>query len=191
VVNGGYTYHSEIVDRLPALDPGIRVARLDPGELVTLFEMIDPATELAARPFLAAAQRALDPLDCDVTLRAFDPPSVPALYLVDRELRQRAELRAARKKADELWSGVLGAFDDGTGSDRPQLVLNHRSPLLRRITELPDPRLGVMAVEALYTQALLLGQHPLRPADSALLNRSFAGLLEWAVHDQGDLGVIS
>jgi molecular chaperone HtpG len=187
LVNGGYTYHSEIVERLPVLDPRIRVERLDPGALATRFELVDPAVELALRPFLSTAQRTLATLDCDVILRAFDPPSVSALYLVDRESRHRAELRATRKVADDLWADVLGVFDDDAASDRPQLVLNHRSPLARRISELPDPRLAVTAVEALYTQALLLGHHPLRPVDTALLNRSFAGLLEWAVHDpQGD-----
>ena len=44
------------------------------------------------------------------------------------------------------------------------------------------------AVEALYSQALLLGQHPMRPVDTALLNKSFVGLLDWAVHDpRGEL----
>jgi molecular chaperone HtpG len=61
------------------------------------------------------------------------------------------------------------------------LVLNHRSPLVRRITALPSPTLAELAVEALYGQALLLGHHPLRPADSATLNRSFLGLLNQAV----------
>ncbi|TVT52995.1 HSP90 family protein [Amycolatopsis rhizosphaerae] len=183
LVNGGYTYHSAIVERLPAIDPDVRVGRLDAAELATRFDLVDPATELALRPFLSTAQATLDRLDCEVSLRAFEPPSLAALYLVDRESTHRAELRATRKVADDLWADLLGDLD-GTGSDRPQLMLNHRSPLLRRIAGLPDSRLAVTAVEALYVQALLLGHHPLRPADSALLNRSFAGLLEWAVHDQ-------
>jgi molecular chaperone HtpG len=31
-----------------------------------------------------------------------------------------------------------------------------------------------------------MAQRPLRPADSALLNRAFAGLLEWATHGEDD-----
>ncbi|WP_069165768.1 HSP90 family protein [Nocardia altamirensis] len=183
LVNGGYSYLTEILERLPAIDPDIRVTRLETSELATHFDMVDPEVELALRPFLATAQRALDRLDCEVTLRTFDPPSLAALYLLDRDTQHRAELRATRAIADDLWSDVLGAFDTDHGPDRPQLVLNHRNPLVRRISGLADPRLATMAVEALYSQSLLLGQHPLRPVDTALLNRSFVGLLDWAVHD--------
>jgi molecular chaperone HtpG len=66
-------------------------------------------------------------------------------------------------------------------------VLNHRSPLVRRICRLTDPDLVRLAVESLYGQALLLGYHPIRPADAALLNRSFLGLLEQAVPTTEDL----
>ncbi|MEU2715056.1 hypothetical protein [Streptomyces sp. NPDC007205] len=40
------------------------------------------------------------------------------------------------------------------------------------------------AAESLYGQALLMAQRPLRPADSALLNRAFINLLEWATHGE-------
>jgi molecular chaperone HtpG len=63
-------------------------------------------------------------------------------------------------------------------------VFNHRNPLVRRITALEDPELVGLAVEALYGQALLLGYHPIRPADAALLNSSFLGLLNRAVPPQ-------
>jgi molecular chaperone HtpG len=46
---------------------------------------------------------------------------------------------------------------------------------------LPEPGLVGLAAESLYGQALLLGYHPIRPADAALLNRSFLGLLDRAV----------
>jgi molecular chaperone HtpG len=183
IVNGGYTYDSEIIERLPRLDPNIEVARLDPTELATRFDTLDPGDELALRGFLSIAQQALDPVGCEVTVRAFDPPSLPAMYLVDRSAAFAAELRATRDRADALWSQVLGALDQPADT-RPQLVLNHRSPLVRRMTTLDRPQLITLAVEGLYGQALLLGYHPIRPADAALLNRSFLGLIDQAVPEE-------
>ncbi|MEU5883095.1 HSP90 family protein [Spirillospora sp. NPDC047279] len=185
LVNGGYVHDTEIIERLPGIDPDAAVRRLDPAELTTHFGVVDPAAELALRPFLAAAQRAVDRLGCEVVLRDFDPASLPALYLTSRAARHQAELEEARELADDLWNDVLGAMNSEVERDRPQLVLNHRNPLTRRVTALAEDGLVELAVQALYGQALLLGHHPLRAADTAVLNRSFIGLLDWAVHDPG------
>jgi len=181
VVNGGYTYDADIIERLPVLDPEILVDRLDPSDLTTRFDTLDPATELALRPFLGVAQRALDRLGCEVVIRSYEPASLAALYLVDRAATFQRQLRETRQRVDEVWAGVLAAFEAAEAAARPQLVLNHRNPLVRRIIAVREPDLVAMAVEALYGQALLLGHHPLRPVDSALLNRSFLGLLDSAI----------
>jgi len=180
VINGGYTYDSELVERMRALEPGLTVARLEPSDLTTAFAGLDSVTALAARPFVIAAQRHLDGLGCEVVLREFEPASLPVLYLVDRAAAFAGELRAAKDQVDELWAGVLSAFEK-PADDRPQLVLNYRNPLVRRISRLREGDLSALAVEALYGQALLLGHHPIRPAEASLLNRSFLGLLDQAV----------
>lgn len=62
-------------------------------------------------------------------------------------------------------------------------MLNHLNPLIRRVSSLDDAELIGTAVESLYGQALLMAQRPLRPTDSALLNRAFIDLLEWRPGD--------
>ena len=181
LVNGGYTYDADLIARLAQVDPAIVVERLDPSDLATKFNPLDAAVELSVRPFTAAAQRAMDRIGCEVVLRSFEPAGLAALYLIDREAAFRGELRATRDKADPVWASVLSALDTSIADARPQLVLNYRNPLVRRITVLPDPELIGLAIESLYGQALLLGYHPIRPADAALFNRSFLGLLDRAV----------
>ncbi|MEO3746830.1 HSP90 family protein [Plantactinospora sp. B5E13] len=184
VVNAGYTYDSEIVERLPTVDRSVLIERLEPSDLTTRFDALDPGTALAVRPFVTAAQRALDRLGCEVVVRSYAPASLPALYLVSRSAIFHEQLQSTRERADETWAGVLDAIAASGPPERPQLVLNHRNPLVRRITALTDPELVGLAVEALYGQALLLGYHPIRPADAALLNSSFLGLLGRAVPGQ-------
>jgi molecular chaperone HtpG len=181
LVNGGYVYDAEIIERLSTMDSTIVVERLDPTDLATRFDAVDPAVELGLRPFLAHAQRALDALGCEVVLRAYEPAGLPAMYLVDRRAAFRGELRATRERSDPLWADVLSALDSSLEDTRPQLVLNYRNPLVRRVSVLGDPAVVAIATEALYGQALLLGYHPIRPADAALLNRSFLGLLDRAM----------
>jgi molecular chaperone HtpG len=187
VVNGGYVYEIDIIRQLPRLDPAVQVRRLDPSELATHFEKPDPATEVRIMPMRQAAEAALDRLGCAVIVRAFDPPSLAALYLVSRQAIRANEMRNARDGANELWQEVLAAVDDVSAAsiEQPKLVLNLRSPVVARIVDLPEPKLVSIAVEALYGQALLQGRHPLTAQDGALMNRSFIGLLDWAMGTGG------
>ena len=184
VVNGGYTYDLDLVHRLPDIRPGTVVAALDPDTVTAHLDPVEPSAELAASAFLAHARAALDPLSCDVSLRTFQPVTVPALLLDGRDARGergRADAEAdAAERGDDLWSGILGSLR-GQGP-RAQLVLNHMNPLVRRIAGLADPALARAAVEGLYGQALLLSHRPLTANETGLLGRSFLGLLERAVH---------
>ncbi|GAB2580086.1 molecular chaperone HtpG [Paractinoplanes abujensis] len=181
VINGGIVYHADIIERLATVDPEVRVERLEPSDVAARFTALDAETELRLRPFLTAAQRRLDRLGCEVVVRGFDPAGVPALYLVSRAAAFNEQFSQSRDTADDLWGGVLDALSRVTTVDRPQLVLNHRNALVRRITAIGDAELAGLAVESLYGQALMLGQHPIRPADAALLTSSFLGLLDRAV----------
>ncbi|WP_037604556.1 HSP90 family protein [Streptacidiphilus rugosus] len=180
VVNGGYTYDADVTALLPGIVPGVAVSDLDAGAVTARLDLVDAGAELALAPFLATARARLEPLGCDVVLRSFEPVGVPALYLDDREARHERSRADAEAGADALWAGILGALRGS--APRAQLVLNHHNPLVRRIAGIAEPELAGVAVESLYGQALLLSRRPLTAADSALLNRSFLGLLDWATH---------
>lgn len=180
VINAGYTYDADLLALLPSVRPDLKVTELDAGAVTERLDPVPTSAELALAPFLATARTRLEPQSCDVALRAFQPVSIPALYLDDRQARQERDRTAALDSADSLWSGILGALRGS--APRARLVLNHNNPLIRRIAALPDEALTATAVESLYGQALLMSQRPLRPADATLLNRAFLGLLEWATH---------
>lgn len=185
VVNGGYTYDADLVRRLPDVRPGAVVDSLDPDTVTAHLDAVEPSVELAAGSFLALARSVLDPLACEASLRSFHPVTVPALLLDGRDernerTRAQAETHAA-DAGDALWAGILGALRGD--APRARLVLNHLNPLVRRILTVDDADLARTTVEGLYGQALLLSRRPLTTAESALLNRSFLGLLERAVHE--------
>lgn len=181
VVNGGYTYDAELVQALPRLDPQVKVEQLQPGVISASLDPVDTGTELSLRSFLNAARARLDSVDVDVVVREFNPVSVPALLLDDRESRRERQRAEAEAEADDLWGGILASIKQH--APRAQLVLNHRNPTVRRIAAISDPQLAGTAVESLYGQALLMSHRPLRSADTALLNRSFMNLLEHITQD--------
>ncbi|MFL6116507.1 MAG: HSP90 family protein [Catenulispora sp.] len=185
VVNGGFTYDAELVRKLPRTPAGagVTVVDLDPDTVAAHLDGVDAADELAAGPLLAVARRVLDPLDCDVALRAFHPLTIPALLLDGREARyERARADAETEAAaatDDLWADILGALR--TAGPRARLVLNHRSSLIQGLIELDDAELAGTGLEAVYGQALLLAKRPIRATETVLLNRAFLGLLAHAV----------
>ncbi|MEU9126933.1 HSP90 family protein [Kitasatospora sp. NPDC048540] len=179
VVNGGYTYDRDLVHRLPEIRPGSSVADLDPGTVTAHLDAVDPAAELAAAAFLTIAREVVGRFDCDVALRSFHPTSAPALLLDNREARHERTRAQLADEADGLWADILGSLRAEV--PRAQLVLNHLNPLVRRAASITHRELAVTAVEALYGQAVLLTRRPLRASESALLNRSFIGLLDHAM----------
>ncbi|MFF2951369.1 HSP90 family protein [Kitasatospora sp. NPDC057965] len=180
VVNAGYVYDAELIDRFATVDRSLETEQLRAADLTTHLARLEPADERALAPFLAAADPVLARLGCDLLVRSFEPSGLPALYLLDDDTAFQLDVRGAREQVDETWAAILGSFQSH-GEPRPRLVLNHRNPLARQVLSLAEPELRAMCLEGLYVQALLLGHHPLRPADTAALNQSFLGLIGRAV----------
>jgi molecular chaperone HtpG len=180
LVNAGYVYEASILARVPQARTDVSVEIMSPADLSLRLDEIGLDAELAVRPFLAVAQRVLDRQGVEVSVRAFDPVSLPAIYLLDGETAFLGDLRRARSESDETWASVLGAFDSGSDR-RPQLVFNHRNALAREAMGAGDDQLTGFAVEGLFAQALLLARQPLTPAATAAFNQSLLGLLRRAL----------
>ncbi|KQY22823.1 hypothetical protein ASD16_09400 [Cellulomonas sp. Root485] len=184
VVNGGYTFDLDLVRRLVDVEPTAVVEVVQPGDIDGHVRLVPDERLREVATALADVRDALDGAQVDVELRTFAPVSLPALLLDESERRDRREVRAAAAEADDVWSALLGAFDDG-GSDRPRLLLNDANPTVRRILVLQDVALRQVAAESLYGRALLAAGRRLRPVDTALIDRSFNTLLDRAVDEPG------
>ncbi len=186
LVNGGYTYDVEIMERLRLLDPKVSARPLQPAELAEHFIELAPEQLSALAGFIRQASAALQLASCRVSVRLYDPPAVAALYLVSRDAMRNQEYQGAEEAASPLWNELLAAVGPAVTDARPELVLNLRHPVVQRAVKLQSEELIALAVQALYGQALLSGHHPVRAADKALLDGSFLGLLEWATRGKGD-----
>jgi molecular chaperone HtpG len=180
VVNGGYVYEYDLLLKAPTALPGIHVLTVSPDDLDAHIRTVDPDRITAVAWPLEKMRDALDRLDVDLELRGFSPSSLPALYLDSATAQERRERRDVADTADDTWAAILGAFDDG-GSSRARLLLNDDNQTVQRLLGVRDPALAAIGVESLYTRALMMGHHRLRPADLAAMDRSFLGLLDRAI----------
>ncbi len=183
LVNAGYAYDMELLNRLSALDGPAVARRVAPSELLAALADPEPDIETALRLRLSEGAAALDRHDCDAVIRDFDPVSLPALLISNAEQQRKLDTeQTAQESADPLWAELLGQLTADTGSARPeQLVLNCRNPLVQRLARLKDPALVELTLESLYVHALLQARRAMRPKDTAALNRSFLELLDRAV----------
>ncbi|MEO6087844.1 MAG: HSP90 family protein [Umezawaea sp.] len=184
LLNAGYAYDVEILDRLVALDGSAAARQVAPSELLAALDHPEPLFDSELRSRLAEARGVLDRHDCEAVARDFDPVSLPALLIstVDGERKRDAEEISG--DADPLWAELLGELVGEASTASQQLVLNCRNPLVRRLAALSDPALVELTVESLYVHALLQARRPMRPKDTAALNRSFLELLNRAVGDR-------
>ncbi|MFC6089169.1 HSP90 family protein [Saccharothrix lopnurensis] len=181
LVDAGYAYDVEILERLVALDGPTAARRVAPGEVLAALDDPDPELDRALRTRLDQAREVLERHDCEAVPRDFDPGSLPALLVTNVEAERRRDAEQAGEDADPLWAELLGSLAEPSSDAAQRLVLNCRNPLVRRLTQLNDPALVELTVESLYVHALLQARRPMRPKDTAALNRSFLELLDRAV----------
>ncbi|MEV1120036.1 HSP90 family protein [Actinosynnema sp. NPDC049800] len=183
LVNAGYAYDAEIMERLVALDGPTAARRVAPSEVLAALGDPDAELERALRERLTLAKDVLERHDCEAVPRDFDPGSLPALLVTNVEAERKRDAQQVGEQADPLWAELLGSLVESTSDAAQRLVLNCRNPLVRRLAQLTDPALVELTVESLYVHALLQARRPMRPKDTAALNRSFLELLDRAVGD--------
>ena len=180
VVNAGYSFDQDLLQKYGELHAEATVELVDPAEFVERFEDLDIDEHDRTHDFLRAAEQALRPHDSAVELRKFRPEEIPALYTIAPEAGFRRSVDRAKEEASPLFTSIL---DDVAGPREESgpgalLTLNFRNALVQRIAAIQDRGLQRLAVEMLYVQALLLGHHPLRANEMTLLNAGMIRLIE-------------
>lgn len=182
VLNGGYVFDGQLLRKLPAVDPDARLEEVSPSSLMHRFEDLTVEEQARALPFLQTADVALRPFACTAELKKYLPAELPALYSADATASFRRSVELSRDVADTHWASILeNLAQDGLAAAAAELCLNYKNPLVQRISALADKEVQRLAVRMLYVQALLLGHHPLRAKEMALLGEGLLGLIERAV----------
>jgi molecular chaperone HtpG len=186
LVNAGYVYESELLSRLPEIDPDIRVERTEPSSMAQDFEELSLAEQDQSHDLLAAAADVLKPFRSVADVRKYLPDDVPVLFVLGNEGRFFRSLEQAKEVADPLFAGVLGNIGAGRGGDsNAQVVFNYSNSLIRDLTQVKDRNVLKRSVEVLYVQSLLLAQQPLTTKELSLMNQGLAGMVAAIVKQNG------
>ncbi|WP_263119372.1 HSP90 family protein [Cellulomonas sp. RIT-PI-Y] len=174
VVNAGYVYDSDLLERLARRRPGT-VRPLAAGDIAQVLSPVPPERELATWDAVAAGNAVLADQDCELVLRTFEPAELPAVLLHDRDGDHQRALRRTQEEADDLWGDVLSGFAEPVAARH--LVLNDAAPVVRDLLAAPRGEVFDAGLRSLYVSALLLAGEPLRARESELMTGSMAALL--------------
>jgi molecular chaperone HtpG len=185
VLNGAYTYNTELLEKFAETFPDVPVEVVDPSALAQSFEELDLRERDEVFHFVQLADRVLQPFKCSAEIKKFRPAELPTLYSTSQDANFLRSVEQSREIADSLWSSVLDNLADQPGSGLyAQLTFNYANPLVRKIVGVKNRALLQRSIQMLYVQALLLGHHPLSAREMTLLNEGLIGLIEWGVDNQ-------
>ena len=182
LVNAGYTYVAQLLERMPLLRSEIEVIQMKPERLDELLEkpkLSDPAAGLR---LLAECNELLAPYDCNAALKRFAPEDMPVLYTVNEEALLLRDIRHSMEQTADLFRGMLDAFASEYREEAiAKLYLNTDNPLIRRMMTVTDTEKLHCCIEILYVQALLTGGYPMRNHEMQILNGGLLRLLNWSL----------
>lgn len=178
IINAGYTYDTELIEKITEVYEQCEVQRIDVTELTRNFEELSLEERDATFDFLRFADVVLQPFRCTAELRRFEPKNLATLYTANDSATFLRSIEQSKEVADELWQGILDGVAESRHNAYSQLCLNYNNELVRRLSEIQNKALIRRAVEMLYVQALLLGHYPLKAQEMSVLSDGLLGLIE-------------
>lgn len=178
VINAVYTYDVPILRKYTSIF-NVPTEEIDATSYAHTLE--DVQSE-GLQDFLLLAQDALQGLECQVTVKKFIPDSLPALFIVSEVHQELSDIEQAQEVSDDLWSDVLEDYASELRSMRvAHLHLNFNNSLVQNMMRAENPKVVRRLVQMLYVQAHLLGHHPMRQQELALLTEGLQEMMFWGL----------
>lgn len=177
LVNGGYIYDANILQKLQKYYKNVRIEMFSENSYDAL--LAAPPRELAVSlaAFVEEAGEALRSMHCRVSLKNFSPSELQALYVPGSDT-------LFEETMDEgSFSGFFENFDFGeeTCGETDKLYLNSSNSFIRSLGQVEDKQLTGAIARVIYSQALLAGHYTLTAEQSEVMNGGLQKLMEYAV----------
>jgi molecular chaperone HtpG len=182
IINGGYVYDLDLLEKLPHVFPDISIERVDSSALIQEFtELTFPERERAFN-FIKVADLVLQQFKCSAEIRKFLPQELPAIYSLGTEGNFQRSLIQSKEIANPLWSSVLSGFEtQSSQSQYAQICFNWNNSLIQKLIKVDNLDSLKLSIQILYIQTLLLGHYPLNFQEMTLLNQGLLQLIELGI----------
>jgi molecular chaperone HtpG len=173
IVNGGYVHDLDLVRNLPNVADNVTVGTLNILEFANRFAELDLEEKTAVKPFLDHSDRLLEGFQCRSLVRWFEPADIPVVYNTNQDVNFFKLMEESEKGANPLFEEVVDVIKNEI-YEKPyaRLCYNYNNPMVRKAMDTSDSQMQKASIELFYTQALLLGNHPLSAAELKIMSES-------------------
>ncbi len=181
VINAGYTYDGQLIEKLHDVFPSVQLIQVDADKLFLGFKYLTLDEQGEVEQFLDLANQILQPFECTAEIRSFSPAELPALYNARSDVLFKRSIGETKQVAGGLWSSVLDEMTEGMELDSiARLCSNYSNPVVYKISRMSDEALLRHSIQMLYVQAVLFSHRPLNAKEMALLNEGLLGFIDWS-----------
>jgi molecular chaperone HtpG len=175
VLNAAYTFEEELLKKMQRLDSALSIEEISPVHLLKSFRDLDEVSANAYMNFTEKARKILETLNCEVTVKRFQPTDIPAIYIASN-VNHTGKSSHIKASANNPLAATLGAFTR-TNETKPQLCFNADNSLIQAVFPIKDSYVVNSIVHILYVQSLLLGKYPVSDKEMNLFNEGLHNML--------------
>ncbi|AIS59360.1 HSP90 family protein [Listeria ivanovii] len=180
LINGGYSYDTPILAQLNHLLAETNFILIQPEEITDKLFPMTLEEEASYQPILREMNEMMAEFDADVTIKHFEPQSLPIIFIHSTATQATRELERAAEETSSVFSDILESIQkEQAPAPLAHLYLNLDNELIKRLftSGKTVDELSVI-VNVLYIQALLLGHYPLKRKEMELMNQNMLRILE-------------
>ncbi|UZR95474.1 HSP90 family protein [Chondrinema litorale] len=182
IINSGYTYKRELLEKLSRLFPEKQVVEVNTEHFIERFEEPFPSEKEAAAFFSRIANSVLDEFKCHAILKKFEPANLSTLYSKDEFSSLWNSIQKSDEVSNTLWGGIMNQLSSNEFiNGYSKLCFNLNSPLIKKLTTVADEEQLSLYVKVLYVQSLLLGHHPLGSEELEILSTGLTKLIDFGI----------
>ncbi len=183
LINGGYVYITEIIEKLPDVYTGQWVELVDNSDVMHIMGELTYAEEELSFKLIKVANVVLNKFKCKAEIKHFKPIELPVLYTIDNDAMLYRDLVESREKTKDAFGDILDGFiNEFEGNSYANLCFNYDNPVVQKLMKLTDEEALKNYITLLYVQSLLMGHYPLRNNEMQLLNDGIISLVEWGIN---------
>jgi molecular chaperone HtpG len=181
VLNAGYSYETEILERYSTLKPELAPKPLSVVSFAQKLKEISLTERNDFHELLMKADRILSRYHVRTNIRHFQPASLPVIFIASQEMLFRRSVEDVKRTSTPAWSGILENIMGDEHREKPELCFNASNHLIESLAKHakvhPLEHLKEV-VEVLYVQSLLFGRRSLTPQEVTALNEGVLKLTE-------------